>query len=152
MKRFVTLLVFFMVAMIGFAQTDVPSVATDGGLTVGKFVSIWGTSADTLTNADTINYTLRIKGDQTFDIKSQVYIDFVSGTAAYKVYTYNSMDGVNWTAKTADSLTITAITADQLYGNALSFTDVMDTYKKIQIIQSGTAVTVPKQYFVTRKN
>jgi len=28
----------------------------------------------------------------------------------------------------------------------------MDTYKKIQIIQSGTAVTVPKQYFVTRKN
>lgn len=152
MKRFVALLIFFMVAMIGFCQTNVPSIATDGGLTAGQFVSIWGTSADTLTNADTLTYTLRIKGDQTFDIKSQVYIDFVSGTAAYKVYTYNSIDGVNWTVKTADSLTITSINADQLYGTALSFTDVMDTYKKIQIIQSGTAVTVPKQYFVTRKN
>lgn len=141
-----------MVAMIGFTQTNVPGVATNGGLTAGQFVSIWGTTADTLINADTLTYTMRIKGDQTFDIKSQVYIDFVSGTAAYKVYTYNSIDGVNWSAKTADSLTITAINADQLYGTALSFTDVMDTYKKIQIIQSGTAVTVPKQYFVTRKN
>ena len=153
MKKFLMILTFAIIAMAGFSQKDVPSVATDGvGLTAGKFVSIWGTSADTLINADTLTYTLRIKGDQTFDIKSQVYIDFVSGEAAYKVYTYNSMDGVNWTAKTADSLTITAITADQLYGTALSFTDVMDTYKRIQIIQSGTAVTVPKQYFVTRKN
>lgn len=152
MKKLVVILIFFMVAMNGFSQTNVPNVSTDGGLTAGQFVSIWGTSADTLTNADTINYTLRIKGDQTFDIKSQVYIDFVSGTAAYKVYTYNSMDGVNWSAKTADSLTITGITADQMYGTALSFSDVMDTYKKIQIIQSGTAVTVPKNYFVTRKN
>ena len=146
------ILTFAIIAMAGFSQTNVASVATNGGLTAGQFVSIWGTSADTLTNADTINYTLRIKGDQTFDIKSQVYIDFVSGTAAYKVYTYNSIDGVNWTAKTADSLTITTINADQLYGTALSFTDVMDTYKRIQIIQSGTAVTVPKNYFVTRKN
>lgn len=141
-----------MVAMVGYSQTNVPNVATDGGLTAGQFVSIWGTSADTLKDADTVQYVFRIKGDQTFDIKSQVHIDHVSGTAAYKVYTYNSIDGVNWTAKTADSLTITAISADQLYGTALSFTDVMDTYKKIQIIQSGTAVTVPKQYFVTRKN
>lgn len=152
MKKLLVILVLAMVALAGYSQTNVTSVATDGGLTAGQFVSIWGTSADTLKNADTIQYVFRIKGDQTFDIKSQVYIDFVSGTAAYKVYTYNSMDGVNWSAKTADSLTITAITSDQMYGTALSFSDVIDTYKKVQIIQSGTAVTIPKQYFVTRKN
>lgn len=152
MKKFITILILAMVAMAGFSQTNVASVGTDGGLTVGKYVSIWGESTDTLTNADTLTYVFRIKGEDAFDIKTQVYIDFVSGTAAYKVYTYNSIDGVNWTAKTGDSLTITAITADQLYGTALTYSDVMDTYKKIQIIQSGTAVTKPTQYFVTRKN
>lgn len=152
MRKFIAILILAIAAMAGFSQTNVPSVATDGGLLAGQYVSIWGTSSDTLTNADTLTYVIRIKGDQTFDIKSQVYIDFVSGDAAYKVYTYNSIDGVNYTSKTADSLTIATITADQLYGTALSFSDVMDVYKKIEIIQAGTAKTVPKMYFVTRKN
>ncbi len=152
MKKLIAILILIVVAMVSYSQTNVSSVATDGGLTAGQFVYIWGTSADTLTDADTTDYTIRIKGDQTFDIRFQMYVDFVSGTAAYKVYSYNSMDGVNWSAKTSDSLTITGITADQMYGTALSYGDVMDTYKKIQIIQSGTAVTKPKGYLVTRKN
>jgi len=152
MKKFLAILTLIFVAFIGDAQTNVRNGETTGGLTAGQFVYIWGSTADTLENADTLTYTLRIKGDQTFDIKSQVYINHVSGTAAYKVYTYNSIDGVNWGAKTADSLTIASITADGLNATALSFTDVMDTYKKIVLIQSGTAVTIPKQYFVTRKN
>lgn len=152
MKKLISLLILALVAFAGFSQKQVPNIAYDGGLTAGQYVYIWGTSADTLTDADTLEYVLRLKGDQTFDVKSQVYIDRVSGTAAYKVYTYNSIDGVNWGSKTADSLTITGIASDQLYGTALSFSDVMDIYKKIVIIQSGTAVTVPKQYFVTRKN
>lgn len=152
MKKLLAILTLIFVAFIGVAQTNVSNVETTGGLTAGQFVYIWGSTADTLENADTLTYTLRIKGDQTFDIKSQVYINHVSGTAAYKVYTYNSIDGINWGEKTADSLTIASITADGLNATALSFTDVMDTYKKIVLIQSGTAVTIPKQYFVTRKN
>lgn len=152
MKKFICLLILAFVAFAGFSQTNVSSVGTDGGLTAGKYVSIWGSSSDTLTNADTLTYTMRIKGDQTFDINSQVYIDWVSGTAAYKVYTYNSMNGVDWSAKTADSLTITGVVADVMNLTVLSFTDEMNVYKKIELIQSGTAVTIPKQYFVTRKN
>lgn len=153
MKKLVTLLILVFVAFTGFSQTNVSSVSTDGYLTAGKYVSIWGSTSDTLTNADTLTYVIRIKGEQTFDINSQVYIDWVSGEAAYKVYTYNSIDGVNYSAKTADSLTITGVTADAMNATVLSFTDEMNVYKKIQLIQSGAAaVTVPKQYFVTRNN
>lgn len=152
MKKFLVNLILLIAVISGFSQTNVKNVATDGGLVAGQFVSIWGTNSDTLKNGDTLNYVLRIKGDQTFDIRMQVYTDFVSGSANYKVYTYNSIDGVNYTSKTADSLTIETIIADQMHGTALNFADVMETYKKIQIIQSGTAVTIPKVYFVTRKN
>ena len=152
MKKVLILIIFAMVAMVGYSQTNYPSIATNGSLTAGQFVYIWGGAADSLKNGDTLTYVLRIKGDQTFDVKAQMKIDWISGTAAYKVYTYNSIDGVNYTAKTADSLTIASITEDQLYGTALSFSDVMDTYKKVQVIQTGTAKTFPKLIFVTRKN
>jgi hypothetical protein len=152
MKKFMTMLIFMLVASMGFSQTPVPAVTSNGYLTPGEYVYIWGTTADTLKNADTLTYVMRIKGDQTFGIKAQVYAKYKSGTAAYKVYTYNSFDGVNYTAKTVDSLTVTGITGSELYGTALSFAATMDVYKKFVLIQSGTAKTVPKLIFLTRKN
>lgn len=152
MKKLFVLLMLAFVAIASIAQTKVPFVATNGKLEAGQYVSIFGSTADTLKNADTLTYTFLVKGIKTFDVKSQVYINHVSGNAAYKVYTYNSIDGVNWSAKTADSLTIASITADGLNATALTFSDEINVYKKIQIIQSGTAVTIPKQYFVTREN
>lgn len=151
MKRFITLLLLCVVAMLSYSQTKVIGT-TSGNLTAGEYVYLWGSSSDTLTNADTLIFTVRFRGAQTFDVNSQMKIDHVSGTAAYKLYTYNSIDGVNWSAKTSDSLTIASITTDQLYGTALNFSDVITVYKKFQLIQSGTAKTVPKLYFVTRSN
>ena len=80
------------------------------------------------------------QGAQTFDIKSQLYVDHVSGTAdSLKVYTYNSIDGVNWGAKTADSLTYCKCPRRQgLQATGLTFSDVIDVYKKFVIIQYGT--------------
>ena len=139
-------------ATIGMAQTRMSEKSKDGTFEAGQWAYLWGTSADTLTNADTLTYVARIKGAQTFDIKSQLYVDHVSGTAALKVYTYNSIDGVNWGAKTADSLTIASVTADGLQAAGLTFSDVIDVYKKFVIIQSGTAATVPKLIYVSREN
>lgn len=133
-------------------QTRMTEQAKDGTFEAGQWAYLWGTSADTLTNADTLTYVARIKGGQTFDIKSQLYVDYVSGTAALKVYTYNSIDGVNWGAKTADSLTIASVTADGLQTTGLTFPDVIDVYKKIVVIQSGTAKTIPKLIYVSREN
>lgn len=153
MKKLISILLLIMVAMIGYSQKNVPSVATDGVLTAGQYVYIFGSAADTLKNADTLEYVFRIKGDQTFDIKTQLYNNHVSGTANLKVKTYKSIDGVNYVVTaTADSITSASVTGDGLDSEELTFSDVMFTYLKVIIWQSGTAVTVPKMYFVTRKN
>lgn len=152
MKNLFVVFILLCMSTIGMAQTRMTEKPKDGTLESNQWVYLWGTSADTLTNADTLTYVARIKGAQTFDIKSQLYVDHVSGTAALKVYTYNSIDGVNWGAKTADSLTIASVTADGLQATGLTFSDVMDIYKKFVIIQSGTAKTIPKAILNTREN
>lgn len=150
MKKFIILIVALIGMMSATAQKDVTSVATDGGLTYSKYVSIWGTTADTLKNADTLSYVMRIKGAEVFNIRTQLYNDRVSGTASGKLYTYSSIDGVNYTL--GDSITVSSITADALDSEVITFSSVMHPYIKFKYIQSGTAVTVPKLYFVTRKN
>ena len=153
MKNLFVVFILLCMASIGMAQPLMPEQSKDGIIEAGKWAYFGGTSADTLTNADTLTYVARIKGAQTFDIKSQLYVDHVSGTAdSLKVYTYNSIDGVNWGAKTADSLTIASVTADGLQATGLTFSDVIDVYKKFVIIQSGTAATVPKLIYVSREN
>ena len=152
MKNLFVVFILLCMATIGMAQTRMSEKSKDGTFEAGQWAYLWGTSADTLTNGDTLTYVARIKGAQTFDIKSQLYVDHVSGTAALKVYTYNSIDGVNWGAKTADSLTIASVTADGLQSTGLTFSDVIDVYKKFVIIQSGTAKTVPKLPYVCREN
>lgn len=153
MKKYIVLISLVFVAFIGLAQTNVASVATDGSLTAGQYVSIWGTPNDTLTDGDTLVRVLRIKGDQTFDIKTQLYVNHVSGTASLKLKTYKSIDGVNYVVTAdADSITGASVTGDGLDSEELTFSDVMFPYLKVVLIQTGTAVTVPKQYFITRKN
>jgi hypothetical protein len=152
MKNLFVVFILLCMSSIGMSQTRMTEQPKNGTFEAGQWAYLWGTSADTLTNADTLIYVARIKGAQTFDIKSQLYVDHVSGTAALKVYTYNSIDGVNWGAKTADSLTIASVTADGLQATGLTFSDVMDVYKKFVIIQSGTAKTVPKLIYVSREN
>lgn len=153
MKKFLAILVFVIVAMTGYSQTNMASVATDGYITAGQYVNIWGAAADTLKNGDTLVYVARVKGDQTFDIESQLYVDWKSGTSALKLKTYKSIDGVNYiVTAAADSITGSAITADYLDTEKLTFSDVMFPYLKVQIIQTGTAKVIPKFIFVTRKN
>ena len=153
MKNLFVVFILLCMASIGMAQPPRMSEKfKDGTFEAGQWAYLWGTSADTLTNGDTLTYVARIKGAQTFDIKSQLYVDHVSGTAALKVYTYNSIDGVNWGAKTADSLTIASVTGDGLQATGLTFSDVIDVYKKFVIIQTGTAKTVPKLIYVSREN
>ena len=152
MKNLFVVFILLCMATIGMSQTRMTEQTKNGTFEAGQWAYLWGTSADTLTNGDTLTYVARIKGGQTFDIKSQLYVDHVSGTAALKVYTYNSIDGVNWGAKTADSLTIASVTGDGLQATGLTFSDVIDVYKKFVIIQCGTAKTVPKLIYVSREN
>lgn len=153
MKNLFVVFILLCMSSIGMSQTRMTEQPKNGTFEAGQWAYLWGTSADTLTNGDTLIYVARIKGAQTFDIKSQLYVDHVSGTAdSLKVYTYNSIDGVNWGAKTADSLTIASVIGDGLQATGLTFSDVIDVYKKFVIIQYGTAKTVPKLIYVSREN
>jgi opacity protein-like surface antigen len=150
MKKFIILIVALVGMMSATAQKNVPTQSADGVLTAGSYVYLWGTSADTLTNADTLSYTYRVKGEEAFNINCQLYNDRVSGTASGSLVSYTSIDGINFVA--SDTITVSSISADALDSEVISYAGVMHPYIKFVYIQSGTAVCVPKLYFITRKN
>ena len=153
MKNFMLFLSLIVVAMISVAQTRVTEVTPDGYIGQPAYVNIWGTSADTLTNADTLTYVIRVKGDWTQDFNVQIYNDFVSGTATGKLKSYRSIDGVNYTiTSAADSITVAAVTADILDSEVLNFADFNYPYLKFIYIQAATGVNVPKLYIYSKKN
>lgn len=153
MKKLILFSILFAIAFISTAQTKAPRVATDGSLEGSAYVYIGGTSADTLTNADTLVYTMRVTSDATQDYLFRLYNDFVSGTAGGKLKTYKSINGTTWeVTAAADSITVSGLTADALDSEAITVSDFLYPYLKVVYTQSGTAKTVPKVYIYTKKN
>jgi len=153
MKKIIGLI--FMVAFaIGLqAQTNIPEVTPDFYITQPASVYVGGNTAATLTNGDTLTYVFRIKTQDLFDIKLQLYVDWISGTAGGKLKTYQSINGVDYVVTAAaDSITASGVTADYLDTEVLTFSDCMITYLKAIYIQTGTAVTKPKLMFIIRKD
>lgn len=154
MKKFIVLLITgLMFSIVSVAQTTPTAVTPDAYITGADYEYIWGTTADTLTDADTLEFVYRIKGTITQDFWIKLYNDFVSGSAGGKLKTYKSMDGVNYeVTAAADSLTVTALEADAMNAGSISLSDFNAPYLKFIYIQSGTAVTVPKLYIYTKFN
>jgi hypothetical protein len=139
--------------MVSIAQTRVTEVAPNGYLVGASYVYLGGTTSDTLTDADTLTYVLRIKGDQTMDIKAQIYNDFVSGTATGKLKSYKSIDGITYVVTAdADSITVASITADILDSEELTYSDALFPYVKFIYIQAGTGVNIPRIYIYGKVN
>ena len=153
MKKYLGLLLLVCLAVLGMSQTRMAEVTPNGYLNGSSYVYVWGTSADTLTDVDTLTYVFRVKGNVTTDIKAQLYLDFVSGTAGGKLKSYKSIDGVNYVVTAAaDSITTSSVTADILDTEELSYADALFPYLKFIYIQSGTAVTVPKLIIYAKEN
>ena len=153
MKKLIFLLSLIAVAAISIAQTRVAEITPDGYITKPAYVYVWGTSADTLTDADTISYVLRIRGDRTQDFSVQIYNEFVSGTATGKLKSYKSIDGITWVVTAAaDSITVAAVTADILDSEVLSYGDYLSPYLKFTYIQAGTGVNIPRVYIYSKEN
>jgi hypothetical protein len=154
MKKLLVLFMFIVGGMLTMnAQTAIPEVTPDFYITQPASIYVGGNTAATLTNGDTLTYVFRIKTQDLFDIKLQLYVDFVSGTAAGKLKTYKSINGIDYVVTAAgDSITATGVTADYLDTEELTFNDCMITYLKAIYIQTGTAVTKPKLMFIIRKN
>lgn len=153
MKKLILLLSLIIVAMISIAQTRVPEVTSDGYIGSPSYVYLWGSTADTLTNADTLEYVVRVKGSHMQDFNVQIYNDFVSGTATGKLKSYRSIDGITYVVTAAaDSITVAAVTADILDSEVLNYDNFLYPYLKFIYIQAGTGVNIPKLYIINREN
>lgn len=151
MKKIILLAIFLIGVIFASAQTTPTAVTPDGYLNKEYYRYLFGTTADTLTNADTTTFVLRVKPNQTQDFTIKLYLDHVSGTAADSLVMFSSIDGVNYQT-TTDTLIAAAVTADIMDTDVITLSDYNYPYLKFQLIQSGTAVTVPKVYIYSKKN
>ena len=150
MKKLFLILSLIIAVFAVNAQTHVTTVSPDGFITQPDYVYIWGSTSDTLTNADTLSYTFRVQGEQLQDFNIKLYSDWVSDTAGGTLKAYSSIDGVNYAV--FDTITVTSLTADAMDSEVISIDNYLYPYLKLIYIQSGTAVTIPKVFVYTKKN
>lgn len=149
MKKLLGLLIISIWAFAAFAQTTPTEVTPDAYLVDASYKNIWGTTSDTLTNADTLNFVYRVKGINNMDINVGLYSDWVSGTAGGTLIGYYSYDGTNYFSL-GDTITVASLTADAFDSENLDYTDYNYPYLKLTYLQTGTAVTLPKLYFYAK--
>lgn len=140
-----------LVGLFTFGQTTPTPVTPDGYVVDDAYQYIWGSTADTATNADTVSFVWRIKGGTIPDINIKLYLDHVSGTGAGTFISYSSIDGVNYEA-TGDTITSSSVTADVMDSEVIDLPDFLYPYLKVTRIQSGTTVIVPKPYIYVKLN
>lgn len=141
-----------MLSVMVNAQTSPTEVSTDGTIRNEAYAYVFGTTSDTLTNADTVTYVFRVKGSQLPDINIKAYSDHVSGTAGGYLILSHSIDGINYESSVGDTITLTGITGDALDSEVINKSKYLYPYLKLTWEQSGTAVTVPKAYIYTKLN
>jgi hypothetical protein len=150
MKNLILFVLFILVSSVLFAQTRPTEVTPDSRITKPVYEYIWGTTADTLTNADTLTHVIRVKGDWVQDFNIRLYSDFVSGTAGGTLKAYQSPDGVNY--EVFDTITVSSLTADALDVEVINMDNYLYPYLKLIYLQTGTAVTIPRAYIYSKKN
>lgn len=151
MKKLVLIFSALFIGVLSFSQNVVTEVTPDGYVTQPDYQYIWGSASDTLTNADTLNFVWRIRGNDTYDIVCKLYSDYVSGTAGGTLIGYQSIDGVNYEAS-GDTITVSALGADAMDSEEIDLSDFLYPYFKLTYLQTGTAVTVPKVYLYAKRN
>lgn len=152
MKKIVFIILLFVgFATVSMGQSKPTEVTPDGYFTKPVYMYVFGTTADTITDADNTSFVWRVKGNYTQDFNLQLYTDFVSGSASGTVITYRSIDGITYTS-TGDTITFTSVTADALQPVVISLSDFNYPYLKVTYTQTGTAVVVPKVFAYTKRN
>ena len=144
-----------LIAVLGIAisaqgQTKATEVTPNGYISNEAYVYLFGTSSDTLTNADTLTWVVRCKGGHTQDFNIKLYLDHISGTAGGNLWVTQSMDGITYVAVAGDTITASSVTGDIMDTQTISKTDFLYPYLKFYYIQTGTAVTIPKVYIYTK--
>lgn len=139
-----------LIATFAVGQTAVTEVATDGYISKASYIYVFGTTADTMTNATADTAILRVKGSNVYDFNIKLYTDHVSGTAGGTLILANSMDGVNYA--NVDTITSSSVTGDLMDTEVINLDNYLYPYARLIYTQTGTAVTVPKAYIYAKEN
>lgn len=134
------------------AQKRPSEVSTDGAINGASYVYLFGTDEDTLTNADTLIWVVRVKGNYAQDFNIKLYTDWVSGTAGGGLQVSHSIDGITYTSDVGDTITSSSVTGDIMDTETINKSAFLYPYLKFTFLQTGTAVTVPKVYIYTKPN
>ena len=121
MKNIIAIIAMLLAATATQAQTLTPT-----------------NSGDTLTNADTVNLDQRIRGEWK-SVSFQATVTKVSGTVAGNAIFYGSLDGVNYVAIGADTLTLSNAAKNT---SVWTDSDAAYLHYRVQIITTGTQVSV----------
>jgi hypothetical protein len=128
MKKLFLILVLGLFAFVSFGQT----ATADKYVNSAKHFSGWGTAGDTVTNAATVNYVVRVKTADLMKLHVGIKTDSVSGTPSYTCTLGGSMDGVNYT-------TVQAITTTTGVDTFFNYTAVDATYNYYRLSLVGAA-------------
>jgi len=148
-------LIIMLIAVLGIAinaqsQTKATEITPNGYISNEYYGYIFGTTADSLTNADTLTWVVRCKGSHTQDWNIKLYLDWVSGTAGGNLFVTQSIDGITYVPFAGDTITASSVTADIMDTQVINKVDFLYPYLKFYYIQTGTAVTIPKVYIYTK--
>ena len=148
-------LIIMLIAVLGIAinaqsQTKATEITPNGYISNEAYVYLFGTTIDTLTNADTLTWVVRCKGSHTQDWNIKLYLDWVSGTAGGNLFVTQSIDGITYVPFAGDTITASSVTADIMDTQVINKVDFLYPYLKFYYIQTGTAVTIPKVYIYTK--
>ena len=152
MKQFILIMLVAFLGLAVNAQSKPTEVTPDAYISGASYVYLFGTSSDTLTNADTLTSVVRVKGTYAQDFNIKLYLDWVSGTAGGNLWVTQSMAGITYVPAVGDTITASGVTADIMDTQTITKSGFLYPYLKFYYIQTGTAVTVPKVYIYTKPN
>lgn len=146
MKRLIILIAFLTFGLMSFAQTYSYSTST-----VNDASGTFWNYADTLTDAESIAWIVRVKSPSCMDLMFQVVFDEISGASTTTGTVFGSNDGTTYLALSDSSnVTITApLTADGSMW--INVNDFNYSYVKLILTQAGTATCRVKGYYSFRK-
>lgn len=140
MKKSILILAFAIMSLMTFAQFDYTSSASIP--TSGTF---WDYT-DTLTDADTVTMTMRIKSNVAVDMEYQIVWDELTGAGTATLTAFGSNDGVTYV--TASPTISGALTADGSIWCKIS--DFNWSYCKLVLTLAGTQTSTQKCFYSLR--
>jgi len=128
MKKYIISIVILLFTFLSFGQ----SATADKYVNAPKHFAGWGTAADTVSNAGTVDFVVKLKTPDLLKLHLGLRSDSVSGTPSYTATLGGSMDGVNYT-------TIQAITTTTGVDTFFNYTAVDATYNYYRLRLVGAA-------------